>query len=181
MVWSMIKAWWRDESGLAAAEAAMIFPILLTLLLGTFDLGNAILANQKSIRASQIVADLVTRRSTVDDVDVNEAIEAGRLALHPFDVEGFGVDVISIRFDDEAAAEIVWRETQNMSPYSNALSDVAALAEANSGVVMVVVNYRYKPAFGDFVTGDIEMAERAFTRGRRSAVVCRDGVIGCGA
>ena len=181
MILDMMKLYWRDESGLAAAESAMIFPILWTLLLGTFDLGNAILANQKSIRASQIVADLVTRSSTVDDTDINEAIEAGRLALNPFSTEGFGVDVISIRFDDEAAAEIVWRETRNMSAYDNALTDVAALAEANSGVVMVVVNYEYTPAFGEFITGTIDMAERAFTRGRRSAVVCRDGVIGCGA
>jgi len=96
MILDMMKLYWRDESGLAAAESAMIFPILLTLLLGTFDLGNAILANQKSIRASQIVADLVTRSSTVDDTDINEAIEAGRLALNPFSTEGFGVDVIRI-------------------------------------------------------------------------------------
>lgn len=169
----------RDESGLAAVESALIFPILLTLLLGVFDLGNAILANQKSIRASQVVADLITRDSTVDDLAISEAIEAGRLALTPFDTDDFGVDVISIRFDEDASAEIVWRETVGMSPYENVLNDVSALAQANGGVVMVMVNYQFTPTFGEFITGTINMSERAFTRGRRTAVVCRDGIVGC--
>lgn len=179
MVLSLIKKWWRDESGLAAVESALIFPVLLVMLLGTFDLGNAILANQKSIRASQVVADLITRETSVDDASVNEAIEAGRLALSPFNTENFGVDVISIRFDDEGAGEIVWRETRGMSAYDDALVDVVALSEPNSGVVMVLVNYEFVPSFGEFITGHINMSERAFTRGRRSGVVCRDGVAGC--
>jgi Flp pilus assembly protein TadG len=53
--------WGRETEAVATVEAALVFPILLTLLLGTFDMGNGILANQKTIRASQIVADLMSR------------------------------------------------------------------------------------------------------------------------
>ena len=90
------------------------------------------------------------------------------------------MDIISIRFDEDANSEIVWRETRGMAPYQNALADVASLAEPNSGVLMVLVNYEFIPTFGEFVTGSIFMNERAFARGRRAAVVCRVGIMGCG-
>lgn len=169
-----LKNWFRDEEGMAAVESALIFPILLTLLLGVFDLGNGILANQKTIRASQVTADLITRNRSVDDAAIDDAIEAGRLAYEPMDSTSFGIDVVSISFDDEANAQIVWRETRNMAPMSNVLEDVAALAEPGNGVLVVGVQYDFEPVFAGFVVNTIEMEERAFSRGRKSAVVTKD-------
>jgi len=181
MILPFLNKWWTDLDGSAAAEAALVFPVLLTLLLGTFDIGNGILANQKTIRASQIIADLITRQSLVADADIDEAMEAGALALTPFQTDQLAMDIISIRFDEDANSEIVWRETRGMAPYQNALADVTSLAAPNSGVLMVLVNYEFVPTFGEFITGNIFMTERAFARGRRAAVVCREGVMGCGA
>lgn len=169
-----IRAKAEDESGLAAIEAAMIFPILLTMLLGVFDLGNGILANQKAIRASQVVADLVTRDMMIDDTGIDEAIEAGELALSPLDTSSFGVDVTSLRFDSDAEPVILWRETRNMSENANVLEDVAPLAEENSGVVAVTVQYMFEPVFAGFVIDEFQMVEKAFARGRRSAIVTKE-------
>lgn len=174
----IFKKWARAEDGVAAMESVFVFPILMVLLLGTFDLGNAILANQKTIRASQVTADLVTRDRSVNSAAITEAITAGELALQPFDTASFGVDIVSIRFDDEAAPQIEWRETRNMPPNSNVLLDVAALAEAGSGVVVVTIQYSYDPVFtgfsiGDFAIGILPMQETAFARGRKSSVVER--------
>ena len=168
---SFFSLWMKEEDAIAAVESALVFPILLTLLLGTFDMGNGILSNQKTIRASQVVADLITRERTVDINELNEAIEAGTLALQPYPTANFGIDVVSIRFDDDANPEIVWRETRNMSPMANVLQDVESLAEANGGVVVVGVEYLFEPIFAGFIVNDIAMQEVAFARGRKSAVV----------
>ncbi len=161
-----------EEKATAAIEAAFIFPIMLSLFLGIFDLGNAILANQKVIRASQVVADLITRENIVTDADIAEAIEAGRLAFEPINTASYGIDIVSIRFDENADTEIVWRETFNMAE-ADALSAVAALAATDEGVVMVSVSYEYNPVFSGFAVGQIDMGEVAFSRGRRTAVVAR--------
>lgn len=169
----LAKAWKQEEEGMAAVEAALIFPVMLVLLLGVYDVGNAILANQKTIRSSQIVADLITRKSIIDISDVNEAVEAGRLAFEPIDSTSYGVDIVSIRFDEDASAEIVWRETRNMTPVANPLSAVSALEAANEGVVMVSVKYDYEPLFAGFVIDAFGMREVAFSRGRNSPVISR--------
>lgn len=172
-MFKVFKKWLKDESGLAAVEAAMIFPIMLVLLVGVFDGGNAILANQKTVRASQVVADLIARQGTATDASINEAIEAGKLAFAPLPVGSYGIDIVSVRFDEDANSEIVWRETQNMSGLPDALTAVAALQEADEGVVMVTVEYRYDPIFVGFVFDTIDMREVAFSRGRNSPVIAR--------
>lgn len=166
-----LRNWARDEGGMAAVEAAMIFPVLLILLVGTFDMGNGILANQKTIRASQVVADLVTRNRSITAAEISEAVDAGELALQPFETAEYGVDIVSIRFDEDAQPEIAWRETRNMAASADVLDNVASLAEANGGVVVVTVQYLFEPAFAGFVVNEIQMQETAFARGRRSAVV----------
>jgi Flp pilus assembly protein TadG len=170
---NFILSWARRDDGVAAVEAALIFPIMLTLLMGTYDLGNAILANQKTIRASQVVGDLVTRERSIDDQGIDDAIDAAELALVPMPPEGLGIDIVSISFDENEQATIEWRETRGMTADPDVLNRVAGLAAPNEGVVVVLVRYNFLPIFANFVTGEIAMEEVAFTRGRKSAVVTR--------
>ena len=177
----MCTLYHRNEDGVAALEAAFVFPILLVLLLGVLDMGRGIMCNQKTIRASQVVADLVTREVSVDENGISEAINAGTLALLPYDDTNLAFDVISVRFPADDEAEIVWQETRNMTatPQDQIIERVLPLAAAGSGVVMVVSEYLYEPIFAGFVVNQIPMQEVAFARGRRSSVVCKDGAPGC--
>lgn len=167
-----MKRWIKAEDGLAAVEAAMVFPIMLVLLVGTFDMGRAILTNQKAIRASQVTADLITRARSVTMADVEEAVDAGELALMPFPTGSYGVEVISVRFDEDSVPEVVWSEIRgSIAPDPNVLNDVLSLAAPNEGVVVVNVEYDFEPLFAGFVIDQIPMRETAFARGRKSAVV----------
>ena len=167
------EQWRSSEEGMAAVEAAMVFPLMLTLLLGTFDMGNGILANQKAIRASQVTADLIARSTSVDNTALNDAIEGGELALFPFQTDTYGVDIVSISFDEDANPQIEWRETRNMSPIADPLARVEDIAEANDGILLVVVRYEFVPIFAGFVINEIPMQEIAFARGRGGAVIDR--------
>ncbi len=169
----LLHRWKSEENGLAAIEAALIFPIMLVLLVGVFDAGNAILANQKTIRASQVVADLVARNNIVNSADILEAVEAGKLAFEPLDSSSYGVDIVSIRFDENANGQIVWRETVNMTPVADPLASVTALEQPDEGVVMVSVVYNYEPLFAGFVMSAFGMQETAYSRGRSSPVITR--------
>lgn len=166
--------WVREEDALAGTEAAMIFPVMLVLFLGLYDVGNAILANQKAIRASQVVADLIARKNIVSSGDVNEAVMAGELAFEPLPRDTYGVDIISIRFDDNSGdPEIVWRDTRNMPPIPDVFNRVSPLSLPGEGVVVVAVTYSFEPVFAGFVVDTFNMMEIGFSRGRSSPVVNR--------
>lgn len=166
-----IKAWVDDEDGIAMVEAAMLFPPMLTLLLGTFDLGNGIVLSQKTITASQVAADLISRNKTMNEPNLQDIIEGSKLAFEPYGTFKYGVDIVSVEFDSNKVPQILWRETQNMPPNNNAVSSVNGLSDEGEGMVIVTVVYSYTPQFAKFFTGDFEFTEVAFTRGRRSATV----------
>lgn len=166
-----MQSWWTETDGVAATEAAFIMPVMVLMLLGAFDVGRGILMNQKVITSSQVGADLVARNMFVDMGILNETIEAARLTLEPYNTSTFGIDIVSLEFDEDQNPEILWRETRNMSANNASVASTAGMFPEGEGVIIVTVQYLYEPTFGDVITGDINMQEVAFARGRRSPTV----------
>lgn len=170
---TVFDVWRNDCRGLAATEFALVFPMLLLLLLGTIELGNGILANQKALAASQTITDLLSRTRNVSDEQLADALQAGRLALAPFDTADMGFDIISVAFDADSEISVAWRETVNMQQINNIEDKVSSLASSNEGLIVVYVRFPYVPVFGSTIVGPINMIENTFARGRKTAHITR--------
>ena len=172
---NLISSFIRKRNGSSGVEAALLLPVLMTMLFGVFDLGHAITANHKMITATQVIADLVTRNPTVSDSDITQSIEAGVLSMNPYATSenDFGIDIASVQFDSNGDPQVLWRTTQNMSPDDTAVADTKGLGAAGEGAVVVTMIYDYKPTFGGSVIPAYRMRERAFARGRRSSIVTK--------
>jgi Flp pilus assembly protein TadG len=173
-----VNRWRSGEDAIAATEFALLFPILLTLMFGVFDMGYGILAAQKTIRASQVTADLIARHKTVNESDIAEAVAGGKLALVPFDAASYGYDVISVEFDDNGQAKMppLWRETGGtMSADDGFVNSLAGLGESGSGLIVVRVQYKYEPVFSGHLLGTMNFGEIAFMRPRNTSSIPMDG------
>ena len=168
------KKWRRNTDGVAALEFALLCPILLTMLLGVSELGNGVVINQKVIAASQIVADLIARNSTVTADQINQAITAGQLALAPYSTASLGFDVVSVQYDKNANPTQVWRQTVNMTANNHGLNGSIGLGAAGEGALAVTAKYTYAPLFTGYVIGTTSMEEIAYARGRHSAVIAKN-------
>lgn len=152
----------------------MLFPILLTMIMGLWDMGNAMVANQRTITAAQVVADLIARERSVSDGELANYITAGRLALGDGNMSSYGVDILSVEYDNRGNASPVWRETRGMSPDANAIARAKGLGGEGEGAVVVTVTFSYTPLFTKMFTGKMDMKEQAFLRGRKAPIVQRD-------
>ncbi|PZP55917.1 MAG: hypothetical protein DI586_05345 [Micavibrio aeruginosavorus] len=170
-----VKMWWKNEEGLAAIEAAMLFPVMMTLMLGSYDLGTGIVLNGRTITATQVAADLISRDKTVNQADVNDIIMAAQLAYEPFGLRDFGIDIVSVEFDSQRRPQVLWRETRDMSANNNALENIQGMGDQGDGMIIVTVEYTYKPLFAKYFTGEMKMVETAYSRGRRSPTVEWEG------
>lgn len=167
--------WRRGVEAVAAVEMALIFPFLITMLLGIVDIGQAVLMNKKVISAAHIASDLLTRNISVTDDDLAQAIEAARLALDPYPTASFGIDIVGVQYQGVAAEPVaVWRETQNMAENGDVLAGSAGLGVENEGVVAVTVVYSYEPPFSGVFAGNVEMEEVTYARGRTTPFVSRE-------
>lgn len=164
-----------DEDGVSFTEVAILFPVLLSLMMAIYDLGQGIVISQKTMSASQIIADLIARNEVVDVDTIDNVLIAGGLALAPYSNASFGSDVISVEFDEDSDPVILWRVTTNMVGDDDALNSTDGLGDEGEGVVIVSVINEYEPFFSGFIVPTIEMSERAFVRGRTSStVLCTD-------
>lgn len=171
----LVRRWIAEERATVFTESVLLLPILSTLLMGCFDIGQAISINQKTIGASQIIGDLVARDRSVTMSSLQDIIRAGELAIEPYSTGPFGYDVASVAFDDSGDPDILWRVTYNTIENNTAVQSTEGLGEAGDGLIVVTATYKYKPYFFNFLKDEIHMKEVAFLHGRRSAtVVCGD-------
>ncbi|MES2729102.1 MAG: TadE/TadG family type IV pilus assembly protein [Pseudomonadota bacterium] len=166
-----LRTFRAGKDGTALIEAALLIPVMLTLLMGIYDIGNGIMLNQRTITASQVAADLISRDFTVTSGQVNEVIAAARLSFQPYASGTMGIDIASVEFDDQERPVVLWRETRNMAPNQAAVSSVQGLGEEGDGLIIVTIRYTYVPHFGQMFMNAFNMQEVAFTRGRRSPTV----------
>lgn len=171
MIKNILSRWVKEEKATAMMEAVMIFPVLISLLMGLFDLGFGIALNQKTITSSQIASDLISRNKSVTIDDVDNIINASKVTFEPYSLNEFGIDIVSIEFDEDGNPQILWRETRDMSPNDSAVNSTVGLGTEGEGMIIVTVKYRYTPTFAYVFTESFGLQEVAFSRGRRSPTV----------
>lgn len=179
----MVMGWAGDRSGAVAAEFAMILPVMVALLFGVYDLGTAIVINQKAIASSQIMADLVSRSVAVTQDELDDIVFAGQEAMRPYTIADFSYSVVSVEFaadPDDPAPSVCW-DSGPVATTDAMLEGTEPLAAPGEGIVVVTVQYQYEPVFATYLMDTLDMSEVAFARGRRTPVVAfQDGVqIGC--
>lgn len=165
-----------NVSGLAVVEAALLFPILITLSFGIHDLGMAISLNQKVISAAQITADLLARERSLTNQELSQSVAAARMALDPYNGEGLGIDIVGVRFDSENFPRECWRYTSsNMSAHTVQAAQTEGLGDEGEGLIVVTTRYQYKPHFSGTLLGTFDIEEIAYIRGRKNAYIPKDG------
>jgi len=162
----------RDTAAMTATEVALFMPVMLTLLLGVVDLGNAMLLDKKTMTAAMVSSDLLTRRATVTMAEVTDAYAAGRMAVQPYNGNDLGMDVVSIRFEGASPSPvIVWRETFNMVENPDVLTIVDGLGVSGEGVLVITTQYDFDPLFLHGVVDQRAIQEVAITRPRRGSFI----------
>ncbi|MEZ0260693.1 MAG: TadE/TadG family type IV pilus assembly protein [Alphaproteobacteria bacterium] len=171
---SVFRSWTRDEGATAAIEAGFLFPILVAILCGMIDTGVALVTNQKVVDSSQMIADLLTRNTSVNNADIADAVVAAHLAIQPYSISSYGIDIMGVQYLTVARTPTErWRTTINMTPNPDLLTHSAGLGDENDGVVAVTAHFTHTPYFSFFLIGDIVMNEESFARGRKGLYVSK--------
>lgn len=165
--------WVARSSGMIAAEFALVLPIMVALLFGAFDMGSALVINQKAIAASQMMADLASRRVSLTQEEIDDIVFAGQQAMRPYSLDSFQYSILSIEYADDAddpAPSVCW-DAGPIETTEAMLESTVPLAAPGEGLVVVTVDYDYEPVFATYLMDVMYMREVAFARGRRSPVV----------
>lgn len=160
-----IAAFQADQRGVAATEFGLILPILILLLFGTVEIGNALLLDKKVTMASQTAADLVAQQKVVTGTDIVNIWAAIDNIILPYPIADTSYTVISVVADEDGNQSIDWQQTRGGAEVDEITVPAGMLGEDES-VIIATITYQYTPVFGDLLFSDFAITDVAYLRPR---------------
>lgn len=151
----------ENTAGVAAIEFALIAPIMILMAIGTFEIGRAVIVHKRLQRATDMVADLVSREQTLGDTsgavvaNLDGIMRAAENALYPYDTTKLRMSILSVRANIPAnpqatpTTSIEWSYGYKGSPHQQCPAPKslpqAGMVVAGNAVIMVESEYDYSP------------------------------------
>lgn len=190
-----IRKLMKARDGLAAIEFALITPVMVTLLLGTIELCNALECHQKVTMMASSAADLVAQASKVSNSDMSDIFNAASAIVAPFSINNLTIVISSVQSDGTGNGTVAWSQGQTWSGgVAQSVSGRAANSpvtltqpimstwdttkgtftpcKANTcSVILAEVTYYYTSPIGKFLAGSNKMTDIFYERPRKVAII----------
>jgi Flp pilus assembly protein TadG len=181
---STFKRLLRDRTGVGAIEFAILFPILVMLYIGAFEITVGLSVSKRATRAAGSIADIVTQQQSVTKSWLADMPSVASSIFVPYVTTGLTLKITGIAIDASANPKVAWSWAQDGSkPYTvnTAVTTVPAdMKKANSFLVRTELSIPYELfVFApDFMPGDlrtITISRSYFYRQREGdSVLCGD-------
>ncbi|MBZ8132772.1 TadE/TadG family type IV pilus assembly protein [Afifella sp. IM 167] len=170
----------RREEGLAAVEFALVAPFLLSLLFGTFQLSQYLVANQRVEKMAFTITDAISRDQMITAGMASELFQATGQLMEPLSFGTNGVVVLSAiqRGDTDypSYGKITWQcegggSLAKTSKFGKVGDYVPKLPggldlEKKDAVIIAEVFYRYVPTVSLLSFGERDIYKYALFRPR---------------
>ena len=155
---NLFKTFRSDKNGIAAVEFALAAPILITLLLGGFELARYSLLNLKMEKVAFTIADVISQNETLTISQIGDVFEATEEIASPFEFGSLGVVYVTSAFRDtgDSFPTVLWQQsgsgTANFASQIGTVGLTATLPNnldinERDNVIVSEVYYQYTPVF----------------------------------
>ncbi|MBY5807336.1 pilus assembly protein [Rhizobium ruizarguesonis] len=137
----------RDRKGAGAIEFAILFPVLIMLYIGAFEITIGLSVSKRVTRAAGTVADLITQQQSVTKSALAQMPSVATAIFVPYNSTALTMKITGVTIDASANAKVLWSWAQDgTAPYaknttvSNVPSDMKT---ANSFLVRTELSIPY--------------------------------------
>lgn len=167
----------KNEDGVAAIEFALVAPIMIAFYFGMAEIALGIMTDRNVSHATSVTADLATQLPSLNALEISDVMTATIAVLG---VETSKLNEVTIELN---SYQMETNGTINQVGYARLGPEIsqgpanydasklnAQMFNAQSGVVVARLNYKYKPATLMFMS-DFTMAETLVMKPRKSISV----------
>ncbi|MGG7578042.1 TadE/TadG family type IV pilus assembly protein [Rhizobium sp. Nf11,1] len=138
----------RERKGAGAIEFAILFPVLIMLYIGAFEITIGLSVSKRATRAAGSIADLVTQQQSVTKSALAQMPSVATGMFVPYNTTSLTLKITGISIDASANAKVLWSWAQDgTTPYAKnvTVSDVPAdMKTANSFLVRTELSIPYR-------------------------------------
>jgi Flp pilus assembly protein TadG len=174
-----LTSWWRNRSGLAATEFAIIAGPLMLLVIGTFEVTLRLQAADEFERYAYQIGDVFSRDDDLVAGDLDILYKAADMMMQQVEVadDMLDVDVASIGFQADGEPVLLWRRFRGSKPAPIDLKTAVGLAEPGETVIRVSATLRYTPKISMLSAGSSSMYRFSFFKPRTTRAISMDGKV----
>lgn len=172
---SFFKRLRADIRGVAAIELTYAMPVLLILMYGVVELGNALLLDRKVTSATQTAADLVAQSREMTDTDINDVFDAMDRILEPFPSGAAGYVISSVTMSPEGQIGVDWSDGRGSTARTQgaAANIPSGLVAEGDSVIVAEVTYDFEPIFQNTLISGFTISDAAYLKPRQVAIIAR--------
>ncbi|HWT56945.1 MAG TPA: TadE/TadG family type IV pilus assembly protein [Rhizobium sp.] len=138
----------REREGAGAIEFAILFPVLIMLYIGAFEITIGLSVSKRATRAAGTVADVVTQQQSVTKSALAQMPSVANSIFVPYNTTSLTLKITGITIDASANAKVLWSWAQDGTvPYAKntAVSNVPSdMKTANSFLVRTELSIPYR-------------------------------------
>lgn len=127
-----------DKRGVGAIEFAILFPVLLMLYLGAFELTVGLNVSKRASRSAGSIADIVSQQSSVTKSVLATMPSVAGAIFAPYSTTGLTLKITGIAIDGTGKATVAWSWAQDGSKPYSAGSPVTVPANMNQASTFLV-------------------------------------------
>ena len=162
------RRFFRDRSGVAAVEFAMILPVFALLFFGSIEVSFLLTVDRKVTNTASTLGDLVARGTTISKSELSDIFAASSAVFSPYDGSKAQMRVTSIQMVG-GKTTVLWSEAQNMSAYGKGATVTVptGLLQDGESVIFSEVSFNYQSTLGYFLPSAQNLEESFYLRPRR--------------
>lgn len=137
----------RDREGVGAIEFAILFPILVVLYVGAFEITIGLSLSKRAARSAASVADVITQQQSVTKSWLADMPSVASAIFAPYPTTGMTLKITGITIDSSANPKVKWSWAQdNSAPYAanSAVTVPTDLKKASSFLVRAEITVPYQ-------------------------------------
>ncbi|GBQ92573.1 Flp pilus assembly protein TadG [Acetobacter nitrogenifigens DSM 23921 = NBRC 105050] len=174
MTWrEFLVAFRSARSGVAAIEFALAAPVLILLMVGAYELEDALTVSRKVTTVAHTIANLATQYTSMSDSDADLVLQASELVLQPYSVATAQLIVSEVSVSTSGDATIVWSKGLNATPRATGSSVTlpSGTSTTTSAVILGEVTYTYTPPLANSVIPKLTMYQSLYMAPRQSSTI----------
>jgi Flp pilus assembly protein TadG len=163
---SRMRRFLKSRRGSILIEAAIAFPVLIAILSGMVEFGQALTVKRRNAQVASTAADLVAQVSCVTAGDLQDTAKIAATILAPstYSAAIAGLRITSV-MQNANNATVDWSYaigTLGAGAQGGTYALPAGLASQGQAVIVAEASYSFTPALGKFLTSPIAFQAKAY-------------------
>ncbi len=176
---SILRRFARDPKGVSAVEFAMVLPFMVTLYIGSIELGNGFAAKFKATLAVRTVTDLASQQISISTAKMSTILDLSAQVMTPFPTASMTITLSEITTNASGQGTVIWSCSLGGTArtWNQALNPQlpANLQTPNITILLGEVTYPYTPNIGSVFTGTINIQQSLYFYPRLTTTIAGPG------